>query len=369
MVLSLRNRVGSFFRVRDVFSFVMVGVLLTSSAASVILKNRQYVISDGLNTVSINSLCRDINEVLDSASIKLNKNDKIFINDVDAVTTNVNIKRSVLVSFFVDGCKHEISLMPGVTVEDALTELGIKLQPDDVLSVPKDSVINSQLDVVIDRVEYRTSSFTEDIPFLTEKRNTDSILKGKTKIERIGVNGKKEITLKEKFVNGSLVEGETLRTEEVLEDPVPQVELVGTRIPEKKKAVSVPKINGRTATSNKLVRKPVCGTFVDHNGKIVEYVEVLEGYVTAYSPDEKGDTGVGSTGVRVEPGVHCAVNPNIIPYWSKIYIEGQGYRTAVDTGGALMKGWGIVDMRVANIREARNFGKRRLKVYVVRKGK
>ena len=368
LVSKLRNKVGTFFKARDIFSVVMMGILLTSSAVSIILKDRQYIISDGINTVSIRSFCRDINEVLNSASIKLDKNDRIFINDIDAVTTNVNIRRAVPVSFFVDGHKHEINLIPGVTVEDALTELGIELRPDDALSVPKDSVINSQLDVVVDRVDYKTSSFTEDIPFLIEKKDTDSLLKGKTKIERAGVNGKKEIVLKEKFVNGSLVESETWRTEKVLANPVSQVELVGTKVPEKKSVA--PKIKGGATNYTKIVHSPVAGTFVDYNGKAVGYEELVEGYVTAYSPDEKGDTGIGFTGVRVLPGVHCGVNPNIIPLWSKVYVEGEGYFIAADIGGELMRKLGIVvDMRVANIREARNKGKRWRKVYIVRKGK
>ncbi len=359
----MRRFLGS----KSIFSTLIVGSLLTSSALSTILRDRYYVINDGLDTIGITSVCRDIGEVLDMASVKLGVNDKVFISDVDSVITNVSIKRAVSVGLSVDGCKYEVAVESGKKVGDVLDKLGVVLRPDDVLSVSKDQVVSPNLEVVIDRVEYKTSNFVENIPFSTEKKETSSLLKGKSKVERHGIQGKKEIILCEKFVNGELIEGETQRSEKVLEEPISQVELVGTKVVEKKRAVSARAVSGRKATDGEVTCCPAAGTFVDNNGAVVEYEKVIEGFVTAYSPDEKGDTGVGSTGVRVKPGVHCAVNPRIIPYGSKLYIPGQGYRIAADTGGALMKGFGIVDMRVANIREANNFGKRRMKVYIVKK--
>ena len=44
-----------------------------------------------------------------------------------------------------------------------------------------------------------------------------------------------------------------------------------------------------------------------------------------------------SSGVRLKNGMHVAVDPKLIPYGSKIRIEGWGTYTAVDTGSAVIK--------------------------------
>ncbi len=60
-----------------------------------------------------------------------------------------------------------------------------------------------------------------------------------------------------------------------------------------------------------------------------------------------------------------AVDPRVIPLGSKMYIEGYGFATAEDTGGAI-KG-NIVDVFLESTQEARNWGRRNVKVYVLNK--
>ncbi len=102
-------------------------------------------------------------------------------------------------------------------------------------------------------------------------------------------------------------------------------------------------------------------------GNSVVYSSVHTGSGTAYTAPAGAST---ATGV---PAYHggVAVNPNIIPYGSKLYIvstDGSfvyGYATAVDTGGALMDGSAIVDCFYNTYDECVNFGRRDVNVYVV----
>jgi 3D (Asp-Asp-Asp) domain-containing protein len=75
--------------------------------------------------------------------------------------------------------------------------------------------------------------------------------------------------------------------------------------------------------------------------------DTLRVYAVAYnaasagrSPDDP-NYGITATGVRVTYGV-VAVDPNVIPLGTKMYIPGYGYGVAADTGGAV-KGY-IIDL-------------------------
>ena len=84
---------------------------------------------------------------------------------------------------------------------------------------------------------------------------------------------------------------------------------------------------------------------------------------TAYSPDEKGDTGVAYDGRPAVPYKTMAVDPRVIPLGSKVYVQGYGWFLAHDTGGAVVGH--IVDLRLGSITEANRWGRRTISVEVV----
>ncbi|MGX9708402.1 3D (Asp-Asp-Asp) domain-containing protein [Laceyella tengchongensis] len=94
--------------------------------------------------------------------------------------------------------------------------------------------------------------------------------------------------------------------------------------------------------------------------------------ITAYTagPESTGKHvgepgyGITSSGQPVNEGVTIAVDPEVIPIGSRVYIEGIGYRIAQDTGSKI-KGKRI-DLYMNSVAEARAFGvKRNVRVELV----
>ncbi|HPA18025.1 MAG TPA: 3D domain-containing protein [Verrucomicrobiae bacterium] len=57
--------------------------------------------------------------------------------------------------------------------------------------------------------------------------------------------------------------------------------------------------------------------------------------ITFYCSDRGSGGPIASTGVRLEPGKHVAVDPAIIPYGSQVTIPGLGTYRAVDSGSGV----------------------------------
>jgi len=73
-----------------------------------------------------------------------------------------------------------------------------------------------------------------------------------------------------------------------------------------------------------------------------------------------------ATGIYPYKGV-IAVDPNVIPLYSEVYVEGYGYAIALDTG-RLIKGYKI-DLFFNTYDECIKFGVRKLKIKILKKGK
>jgi 3D (Asp-Asp-Asp) domain-containing protein len=86
--------------------------------------------------------------------------------------------------------------------------------------------------------------------------------------------------------------------------------------------------------------------------------------ITAYCPCEKccGKTdGITATGVTATAGRTIAVDPNVIPYGTELFIDGFTYR-AEDTGGSI-KG-NKLDIFFENHLEALEWGVREYEVFI-----
>lgn len=85
----------------------------------------------------------------------------------------------------------------------------------------------------------------------------------------------------------------------------------------------------------------------------------LEVIATAYSPDDPGVDGITYSGLPAAPGV-VAVDPDVIPLGSVVYVPDYGYGVAADIGGAI-RGRRI-DVYFSSRSEALRWGRRQLTI-------
>ncbi|RLD18551.1 MAG: hypothetical protein DRI33_04100 [Caldiserica bacterium] len=118
--------------------------------------------------------------------------------------------------------------------------------------------------------------------------------------------------------------------------------------------------------SEKVVRPAVSQLYetgqASFNG---EYLKKYTMIATAYSPrviETDGNPWVTATGLRSGLGV-VAVDPNVIPLGSLLYVKGYGYAVAGDTGGAI-KG-DIIDVFFYSTDDALQWGRRAVTVYLL----
>src|SRR5699024_4186281 len=87
---------------------------------------------------------------------------------------------------------------------------------------------------------------------------------------------------------------------------------------------------------------------------------------TAYIPSRSGCTGVTYTGVDLHaiPDANViAVDPDVIPLGSEVYVAGYGYATAADIGGAI--NGNKIDLYVPTKEEANDWGVHTVDVTII----
>ncbi|WP_374712177.1 3D domain-containing protein, partial [Symbiobacterium terraclitae] len=99
------------------------------------------------------------------------------------------------------------------------------------------------------------------------------------------------------------------------------------------------------------------------DGHQVIYRDALDMTASVYTVGEAGVGTMTRTGVSVRTGA-VAVDPNVIPLGTLLYVEGYGYAVAVDTGGAI-KGNRIDLFSWASVADALRFGLQPRRVWVL----
>lgn len=106
--------------------------------------------------------------------------------------------------------------------------------------------------------------------------------------------------------------------------------------------------------------------FISEKEKFLTELQKDEFEITAYEPSDKScgkwaKFGITKSGTSPNRLRTVAVDPEVIPIGSLVYIDGIGWRVAEDTGSRV-KGK-IIDVFVESVKEARAFGRQKKTVY------
>lgn len=286
--------------------------------------------------------------VLEQAGVTVGANDMVLPSADTAVTDGMQIavKRKYNVNITADGKTASQIVMEG-SVAEALRQAGVSLGEEDIVSPAAASSVGEGMNLTVQRVTYKEVTSTEEIAYAKKTQNDSSLYKGDTKVQTKGKVGSQSVLTRQKLVDGKVVSGEVI-SKTVVTDPVDQVTLVGTK-----------------ARPSAYASISADGTLKDQNGNVVNYRKKITGRCTAY-------TGGGNTSTGRPAAVGLvAVDPNVIPYGTRLYIaspDGRvvyGYAIAADTGGAAMAGRIVADLYYNTNGECSRFGVRTMNVYVL----
>lgn len=300
------------------------------------------------NTITINNCGEEqtislakgtVEEALNRTGITLAENQSVTpsLNTVITGDMNIYVYNSKNIKLTTNGTEMTVKAPEG-TVENALNILGYEITDDDILNVDKNAQVEDDMKITLKKVTYVDEKSTEKISYKTVEKDSDDIMTGESEVSQKGVDGEKEVTKRCKYIDGKYDSTKVI-DEKVTKEPVDKIVLNGTKR----------------------------GTTTDSSGVPVSYSYMVSGSGTAYTAAPGALT---ATGVPVYEG-GVAVNPAIIPYGSKLYIEAAdgshvyGYATAIDTGGALMDGSAIVDLFYFSYDDCVSFGRRDVNVYVL----
>ena len=308
-----------------------------------------FTVIDGNNVYHITAHAETVEDMISSAGLKLGPGDIVTTKNENGKTV-VSIDRagSIIVTdkngIRVEGVGNNIFGSNGWTIESLATSIN----GGETKNVQNTGVV------------YIYETVTEIIKHDYATVKSRDLLKGTVSIAP-GSDGEKQTVYKKMMINGIVVSSE-VAGEVITKEPVTQVETVGTRVVNSSDKAVMTSDDVKSVS----IIKPDKPIELDANGAPINYADCISGKASAYWGDKWTAVGYES-----KPG-YIAVNPNQIPYGTKMYIVSQdgkyvyGYCIAADTGGFAYNGSGrLVDLRFPTESSGYKFGVRMVNIYIL----
>lgn len=305
-----------------------------------------YTITDGEKVIVHSTFQSNPRAVLKEIGLKLSSSDTYTTqgngNEFQIIINRVRWQK---IRVICDGKIQSVKTR-GETVESVLKRLQIAVEKDDLVSCPLDTKTYTGLTVRITRVTYGSNEYDTALPAEDAVYYNTVMSPSEETVLQEGSNGLAHCKEKITYHDGREV-SHALISQTVVKPAVDRVVIRGA------KTASMPASSGKN-------------TVTTSGGETLSYSKVISGMGTAYTC--VGYTGHTASGTVAEIG-KVAVDPNVIPLGTKLYIVSQdgryvyGYCIAEDTGG-LVKGT-RVDLYMDTWDDCINFGYRPITIYIV----
>ena len=337
--------IRSYVAVLSLILVLSVTALLSQTAFAT-----AYVINDGDRMVTATTFVTDPAEVLGQAGVPLEDHDTYTTEATDRENT-IPISYGQRIAIHNRG-KTVYATSHGETVLQLLKRLGVELTDADVLSRDRQEETFDGMELSIDRIITCRETFSATLPREIQYQNDETLPLGMERILSEGQDGELLRTADITYVNG-VETHRSIRSETILQKPVPAVIGIGKAQEEKREASqSVPVIGD--------------GYITLPTGEVLTYTRSDTVEATAYTHTDAGCDMTTATGTTVRWGT-VAVDPTRIPYGTRMFIianDGSyvyGIATAEDCGGDI-KG-DRMDLYMPTYQQCREFGRRRCTLY------
>lgn len=288
------------------------------------------IVADG-NEMVVNTVYDNPKNILKQAGIKLNNGDDYTVS-TDKITDNsvITINRAMPVNVEIDGDIKTVR-----TTKKTVGELISSMNLDEdkyFVEGDKNTQLHTDAKVKVLNVSSKLVLRDEVQNYQVIKEPDSALARGNEEVIQVGRNGLNRLLVREKYHKGVKVGEEVVQTSQLVR-PVDQVIREGT---------AEPKIQSTIGLRS--------------------YSQVLYMEASAYLPYDGGGAGYTALGIPARYGV-VAVDPDIIPLGTRLYIPGYGEAIAADTGGAI-NGY-MIDLCMEDYTQAIAFGRRGVEVYIL----
>ncbi len=259
-----------------------------------------------------------------------------YVTEVDDISVELDAKikdgmeiritKAIDIKITADGKTTELTTLP-LTAGEAIDMAGVKVGKDDIVEPAQDTELVTGDEVVVKRVTFGKVSEKETVSYKTVYQEDSSMTIGDMQLTQSGEDGLLKKTYKVKYIDGKEADRQLIATK------------------------TLKTVKDHTYSY---------GTNISFGDAPPSYEKVYTN-VRAVSYYFEG-TPYGAYGQPCEFGT-CAVDPNLIPLGSLLYIEGYGYAIANDVGTSI-KGK-TVDLYMERYDQCLMWGAHSVNVYVV----
>ena len=295
--------------------------------------------------VETSSAAATVDELLADLGMTVREGDLVRPGLDAPITAGMTIRlaKARTINVLLDGKPKSLYTL-AQTVGEVLSVLGVEVGPDDVLSLPRDTVVSNGMELVIGTTRVVEEETPAAINPAMQYETDRSLAPGQIKLVA-GREGIRVTRYNVTYKNGIEV-GRVLLGTEIRQEAIPTRQISGP-----------PASSARPASG--LLDAP------DYKGPYSKTLTVrATWYNASHGGKEKGDAAYGrtATGMMLTRGI-CAVDPAVIPFYTLFFVPGYGKCVAGDTGGAI-KG-NIVDLGFPEEDGDPGWGSREVEIYII----